>query len=78
MMANVCSDTNAKEIWKTIRDVFEKHIIYTKLIARYCFCTSRKHESERVLAFASRIRQLVKILKSMKVIINDERWLRKI
>ena len=59
-------------MWKTICDVFEKHTLLNKLAARRRFYTAQMHESEGILAFANRIRQLAATLKSMKVAIDDE------
>lgn len=62
----------AKEMWKLICDIFEKHTLLNKLSARRRFYTASMNEGEKVLAFAARIRQLAATLKSMGVKIDDQ------
>ena len=59
-------------MWRTINDIFEKHSLLNKLAARRRFYRAKMHESESILTFASRIRQLATTLKSRKVNIDDE------
>ena len=59
-------------MWKAILDVFEKHTLLNKLSARRNFYTAKMQESEGVLSFSNRIRQLASTLKSMKVNVDDE------
>lgn len=61
----------AKDMWKMIIDIFEKHTLLNKLAARRRFYTATMNDSEKVLEFASRIRQLAGTLKSMGVTIDD-------
>ena len=72
MLENVRDCKTASEMWKSILDVFEKHTLLNKLAARRQFYTAKMLESENVLTFANRIRQLASTLKSMKVTIDDE------
>ena len=59
-------------MWESVLDIFEKHTLLNKLAARRSFYTATILESENVLTFANRIRQLASTLKSMKVTIDDE------
>ena len=61
----------AKEIWKLISDIYEKHTLLNKLAARRAFYTAKMGENEKVRAFAARIRQYSSTLKSMKVDVKE-------
>ena len=63
--------TTAKEMWEVILDIYEKHTLLNKLAARRRFYTATMNDGEKVLGFASRIRQLAATLKSMGVTIDD-------
>ena len=57
--------TTAKEMWRLIADIFEKHTLLNKLAARRRFYTAKMEDTEKVRTFAARIRQLASTLKSM-------------
>ena len=59
------------EMWKIIRDIFERHTLLNKLSARRRFYTASKEENETVLSFSNRILHLSSTLKSMSVDIDD-------
>jgi hypothetical protein len=61
----------AKEIWKLISDIYEKHTLLNKLAARRAFYTAKMGDNEKVRAYAARIRQLSSTLKSMQVDVKD-------
>ena len=71
-LEQVAHATTAREMWKSICDIYEKHTLLNKLAARRRFYTATMNEGEKVLAFAARIRQLAATLKSMGVKIDDE------
>lgn len=54
-----------------IIDVFEKHTLFNKLVARRRFYTASMNEKEKELKFASRILKLAGTLKSMRVTFED-------
>ena len=62
---------SAKEMWILICDIFEKHTLLNKLAARRRFYTAKMHDTEKILAFAARVRQMAATLKSMSVSIED-------
>ena len=64
--------SSAKMMWQLILDIFEKHTLLNKLAARRRFYTATMHDDEKVLEFASRIRQLAASLKSMGVTVDDQ------
>lgn len=63
--------STAKQMWKLICDIFEKHTLLNKLAARRKFYTAKMNENEKVLVFAARVRQLAATLKSMSVVVED-------
>ena len=71
LLENVRDSASAKEMWCIIKDVFERHTLLNKLAARRKFYTAIQSESETVLQFANRIRQLAATLRSMNVMIDD-------
>ena len=62
----------AKEMWKAITDVFERHTLLNKLSARRKFYTVTMENGEKVLTYLNRVRQLAATLKSMDVDIDDK------
>ena len=64
--------SSAKEMWQLILDIFEKHTLLNKLAARRRFYTATMNDGEKVLEFASRVRQLAASLKSMGVTVDDQ------
>ena len=64
--------TSAKEMWKTLMDVFERHTLLNKLAARRNFYTVTMQEGEKVLTYVNRVQQLASVLKSMDVDIDDK------
>ena len=72
ILVNLCERKSAKDLWKTLRDVFEKQFALNKLSVRRRFFSAQIHKSDSFLEFANCITQLAATLKSMKVHINDE------
>ena len=71
MLENVREAKTAKDMWNTIKNVFERHTLLNKLSARRKFYTAEKQENEGVLKFSNRIRQLASVLKDMAVDISE-------
>jgi len=71
LLESVRDVKTCKEMWATIRDVFERHTLLNKLSARRKFYTACKAEEESILQFSNRIRHLGSMLKSMNVTIDD-------
>ncbi len=71
MLENVREADSAKKMWKSIKDVFERHTLLNKLSARRKFYTASMQENEGILKFANRIRQLASVLKAMDVEISE-------
>ncbi len=67
MLENVREADSAKRMWKSIKDVFERHTLLNKLSARRKFYTASMEENEGILKFANRIRQFASVLKAMDV-----------
>eukprot|EP00171_Calliarthron_tuberculosum_P004339 IDg4339t1 len=61
----------AKEMWKMICDIYERHTLLNKLSARRKFYTATMKDGERILEFSARIRQLASTLKSMGVAVDN-------
>ena len=61
----------AKKMWSLICDIYEKHTLLNKLSARRRFYTATMLETESILQYSGRIRQLASTLKSMSVTIGD-------
>ena len=64
--------STAKEMWKSITDVFERHTLLNKLSARRKFYTITMEKGETVLTYLNRVKQLAATLKSMGVTIDDK------
>ena len=64
--------TTAKEMWKAITDVFERHTLLNKLSARRKFYTVSMDKGEKMLTYLNRVKQLASTLKSMNVDIDDK------
>ena len=62
----------AQEMWKSVCDIYEKHTLLNQLAARRRFYSAVMRESDRILDFAARIRQLSSTLKSMGVTVTDQ------
>ena len=71
LLENVRESQTAKQMWTAIKNVFERHTLLNKLAARRKFYTATMNETETVLQFANRIRQLASTLKSMNVTIDE-------
>ena len=67
LLENVRDVTSAKDMWTSIKNVFERHTLLNKLAARKKFYTASMSPDESVLQFYNRIRQLSATLKSMNV-----------
>eukprot|EP00171_Calliarthron_tuberculosum_P021771 IDg21771t1 len=63
--------TTSRQMWNLLCDIYEKHTLLNKLAARRRFYTAKMAESEKIMAFAARVRQLASTLKSMSVPIDD-------
>ncbi len=72
LLDNVRDVNTTKEMWLTIKNVFERHTLLNKLSARRKLYTATKNESESVLKFSNRIRQLAATLETMNVKILDD------
>ena len=70
-LEQVQNSLTAKEMWKLICDLYEKHNLLNKIAARRRFYTSSMQENEKVIQFASHIRQLAATLKSNSVTLED-------
>ena len=64
--------TTAKEMWKAIMNVFERHTLLNKLTARRKFYTVKMEIDEKVLTYLNRVKQLASTLKSMNIDIDDQ------
>lgn len=62
----------AKEMWNLVCDIYEKHALLNQLAARRKFYSAAMDESEKVLEFAARVRQVASTLKSMNVTVEDQ------
>jgi hypothetical protein len=71
LLENVREVKTCKEMWMTIKNVFERHTLLNKLSARKKFYTASMNSEESVLQFSNRIRQLAATLKSMNVEISE-------
>ena len=58
-------------MWQAIKNVLERHNLLKKLSARRKLYTATKEESEKVLKYSNRIRQLACTLRSMNVLIAE-------
>ncbi len=58
-------------MWVAIKNIFERHTLLNKLAARRKFYTATKEESDSVLQFTNRIRQLSATLATMNVSIFE-------
>ena len=63
--------TTAKNMWKAILNVFERHSILNRLSARRDFYTVTMNENEKMLTYVNRVRQLASTLKSMNAAVDD-------
>ena len=61
----------AKEMWKCILNVFQRHTLLNKLAARRNFYTASMKHGEKMLNYINRVRQLASILKSMDGNVED-------
>ncbi len=71
LLENVRDAESAKLMWLTIKNIFERHTLLNKLSARRRFYTAEMHETESVLKFSNRIRQMAATLKSMGCLISN-------
>ena len=71
LLEKVRDVTSAKDMWTSIKNVFERHTLLNKLAARKKFYTASMSPGELVLQFSNRIRQLSATLKSMNVEISE-------
>ena len=63
--------SSSKHMWQLLCDIYEKHTLLNKFAARRRFYTAKMDEDEKILPFASRIRQLASTLKSMNVPMDE-------
>ena len=71
MLENVRDVSSAKEMWSSIKNVFERHTLLNKLSARRKFYTATMADNEPILKFSNRIRQLASTLKNMSVPVSE-------
>lgn len=71
MLENIRDVKSAKDMWNSIKNVFERHTLLNKLSARRKFYTAALSENEPILKFSNRIRQLASTLKNMNVAITE-------
>lgn len=71
LLENVRDVSDAKDMWISIKNVFERHTLLKKLSARRKFYTATMSAEESVLLFSNCIRQYAAILKAMDVPISD-------
>ena len=71
-LEHVAQANNAKDMWKAILDVFQRHTLLNKLAARRKFYTVTMEEGEKVLTYVNRVQHLASILKSMGVEIDEK------
>ena len=71
-LEHVAQASTAKEMWKAITNVFERHTLLNKLAARRKFYTVTMEEGEKVLTYINRVQHLASVLKSMKVDVDDK------
>lgn len=67
LLENVRDVSTAKEMWTSIKNVFERHTLLNELSARREFYTASMREGESVLQFSNRIRHYAATLKGMEV-----------
>lgn len=58
-------------MWEAIKNIFERETLFNRLAARRSFYTAAMSESEDVITFITRVRQLASSLKSMGVTIDN-------
>ena len=63
---------SAKDMWKSICDIYEKHTLLNQLTARRRFYTAEMKEFEKVLDFAAQVRLRASSLRSMGSSITDQ------
>lgn len=71
LLENVREVNSANNMWETIKNVFERHMLLNKLAARRKFYTATMDPSERVLQFSNRISHFATTLEGMNVDIDD-------
>ena len=71
-LEHVCDVETAKEMWRAIVDVFERHTLLNKLSARRRFYTVTMEHGEKMLTYLNRVKQLVGTLEPMGVEIDDQ------
>ena len=71
-LEHVAGANTAKDMWKAILDVFQRHTLLNKLAARRQFYTVSMEEGEKVLTYVNRVQHLASILKSMGVEVDDK------
>ena len=64
----------AKEMWRAIVDVFERHTLLNKLSARRRFYTVTMEHGEKMLTYLNRVKQLAATLQSVGVEIDDQEF----
>ena len=62
----------AADTWKAVVDLFQRKTLLNKLTARRRFYSAKMADSEKALAFISRVRQLSADCKAMSVHIDDQ------
>jgi len=62
----------AMAMWMAIEDLFQRRTLLNRLAARRRFYSVKMMESEKAIAYISRVRQLAADLKSMDAIVTDQ------
>ena len=62
----------AASMWSTIMDLFQRKTLLNKLHCRRRFYSAKMADSEKIMAFISRVRQLASDCKAMGVSIDDQ------
>lgn len=73
-LAQVKHATTARNMSEMIYDIFENHTLPNKRVARRRLYTETMCDEEKVLNFATRIRQLAETYRTWKFILAIKRW----
>ena len=69
---HVVGCSTARAMWTTILDLFQKKTLLNQLRIRRQFYSAKMGDSEKAMAFISRVRQLAADCKAMDVIIDEK------
>ena len=71
-LAHVRDVKTAKEMFQSIKDLFERVTLFNKIVARRKFYTATMAEGEKIMTYINRVKTLAATLKSMGVDIDDQ------